>query len=43
MLSDPPSRVFFGTQGLQLIEPLYAARLKTWRDTQDISALAESN
>ena len=38
---EAPSRVFFGTQGIQLLEPLYAQRLQTWRDTQDISALAE--
>ncbi|HEY0247838.1 MAG TPA: SDR family NAD(P)-dependent oxidoreductase [Gryllotalpicola sp.] len=39
--AEPPARVFFGTQGIQLAEPIYAARLQTWRDTQDISALAE--
>lgn len=39
--AEPPSRVFFGTQGLQLIEPVYAARIKTWQNSQHISALAE--
>jgi NAD(P)-dependent dehydrogenase (short-subunit alcohol dehydrogenase family) len=39
--AEPPIRVFFGRQGIQLIEPLYAQRLQTWHDTQDIAALAE--
>jgi NAD(P)-dependent dehydrogenase (short-subunit alcohol dehydrogenase family) len=38
-----PLRVFFGTQGLQIAEPLYAARLQAWKDTADIAALAEGS
>lgn len=37
---DPPLRVFFGTQGYQLIQQVYADRLKTWADWQDLSAEA---
>lgn len=36
----PPLRVFFGTQGYQLIQQAYASRLKTWADWQDLSAEA---
>jgi NAD(P)-dependent dehydrogenase (short-subunit alcohol dehydrogenase family) len=39
--AEPPTRVFFGSQLIQLVEPLYAQRLKTWHDAQDIAALAE--
>jgi hypothetical protein len=37
---DPPLRVFFGTQGYQLIQKVYADRLKVWADWQDLSAEA---
>jgi NAD(P)-dependent dehydrogenase (short-subunit alcohol dehydrogenase family) len=39
--AEPPLRVLFGKQGLQIVEPLYASRLQTWRENQDISALAD--
>ncbi|KRC51932.1 short-chain dehydrogenase [Leifsonia sp. Root227] len=39
--AEPPLRVFFGRQGLQIVQPLYAQRIRTWQNNQDISMLAE--
>lgn len=39
--AESPLRSFFGTQGLQLIQPLYAQHIKAWHDSQDIPALTE--
>ncbi|GAA0310645.1 SDR family NAD(P)-dependent oxidoreductase [Kineococcus aurantiacus] len=39
---DAPLRVFFGTFGLQTVEPLYAQRLATWKSAAAISAKAET-
>jgi hypothetical protein len=33
--AESPLRIFFGTQGLQLIQPLYAQRIKAWHDSQE--------
>ncbi|MFF7476876.1 SDR family NAD(P)-dependent oxidoreductase [Streptomyces sp. NPDC008092] len=38
---QPPLRVFFGAAALGAIEGTYQSRLQTWREGQDISALAE--
>ncbi|MEU3606441.1 SDR family NAD(P)-dependent oxidoreductase [Streptomyces sp. NPDC035033] len=38
---DPPLRVFFGTQGNEMLPALYADRLKTWADWQDLSVRAQ--
>ncbi|MER6121937.1 SDR family NAD(P)-dependent oxidoreductase [Streptomyces sp. NPDC001795] len=38
---NPPLRVFFGTEPLEIVEPLYAQRLKTWADWQHISRIAQ--
>ncbi|MFI6596501.1 SDR family NAD(P)-dependent oxidoreductase [Nonomuraea sp. NPDC050536] len=37
---DPPLRVFFGTQGNQIVQQVYADRLKTWADWQDLAVEA---
>ncbi|WP_030144388.1 SDR family NAD(P)-dependent oxidoreductase [Glycomyces sp. NRRL B-16210] len=37
---EPPLRVFFGVQGLPMVEPVYTERLKTWRDWQGLSTAA---
>jgi NAD(P)-dependent dehydrogenase (short-subunit alcohol dehydrogenase family) len=37
---NPPLRVFFGIQGYQIIRQVYADRLKTWADWQDLSVEA---
>lgn len=34
---NPPLRVFFGPQGYQIIQKVYADRLETWADWQDLS------
>jgi NAD(P)-dependent dehydrogenase (short-subunit alcohol dehydrogenase family) len=39
----PPLRVFFGTEGLELLPSVYAERLKTWQDWAYVSALAQGN
>ncbi|MEU3780459.1 SDR family oxidoreductase [Streptomyces sp900129855] len=39
----PPLRVFFGTDGLDMIPHVYAERLKTWQDWADVSALSQGN
>ncbi|MGH4033505.1 SDR family NAD(P)-dependent oxidoreductase [Actinomycetota bacterium Odt1-20B] len=38
---NPPLRVFFGTQGNELLPQIYADRLKTWADWEDVSAQAQ--
>ncbi|WP_116952004.1 SDR family NAD(P)-dependent oxidoreductase [Jiangella endophytica] len=37
---NPPLRVFFGPQGYQIIQKVYADRLKTWADWQELSVEA---
>jgi NAD(P)-dependent dehydrogenase (short-subunit alcohol dehydrogenase family) len=37
---NPPARVFFGAQGYELIQQVYADRLKTWGDWQELALLA---
>ncbi|MGC0340968.1 SDR family oxidoreductase [Streptomyces sp. SLBN-8D4] len=39
----PPLRVFFGTDGLDMIPHVYAERLKTWQDWAHVSTLAQGN
>ncbi|MFI7504748.1 hypothetical protein ACIBVL_41020 [Streptomyces sp. NPDC049687] len=39
----PPLRVFFGTEGLDMIPHVYAERLKTWQDWAHVSTLAQGN
>ena len=38
--TDPPLRVFFGTQGFPMVQQVYADRLKTWEDWQGLAAEA---
>ncbi|MCX5199193.1 SDR family oxidoreductase [Streptomyces sp. NBC_00249] len=38
---NPPLRVFFGTQGNELIPQAYADRLKAWADWQDVAVEAQ--
>ncbi|MFF1837769.1 SDR family NAD(P)-dependent oxidoreductase [Streptomyces sp. NPDC058231] len=38
---NPPLRVLFGTEPIEVIEPLYAERLKTWADWQHVSRTAQ--
>ncbi|MGW0828013.1 SDR family oxidoreductase [Streptomyces sp. NPDC002845] len=38
---NPPLRVFFGTQGNQMLPQVYADRLKTWADWADLSVRAQ--
>ncbi|WP_369254343.1 SDR family oxidoreductase [Streptomyces sp. R35] len=38
---NPPLRVFFGTEPIEVVEPLYAQRLKTWNDWQHVSRIAQ--
>ncbi|WP_433519639.1 SDR family NAD(P)-dependent oxidoreductase [Nonomuraea sp. CA-143628] len=37
---NPPLRAFFGTQGNQMVQQVYADRLKTWADWQDLAVEA---
>jgi NAD(P)-dependent dehydrogenase (short-subunit alcohol dehydrogenase family) len=37
---NPPLRVLFGIQGYEIVRQVYADRLKTWADWQDLSAEA---
>ncbi|MET7985156.1 MULTISPECIES: SDR family NAD(P)-dependent oxidoreductase [unclassified Streptomyces] len=37
---NPPLRVFFGSVPLQVVQPLYAERLKTWEQWAGVSAQA---
>ncbi|MFI2635414.1 SDR family oxidoreductase [Streptomyces collinus] len=39
----PPLRVFFGTDGLDMIPHVYAERLKTWQDWAHVSTLPQGN
>ncbi|WP_202970959.1 hypothetical protein [Saccharothrix sp. ALI-22-I] len=39
---NPPLRVFFGTFPLQVIQHVYAERLKTWEEWADVSAETEA-
>jgi NAD(P)-dependent dehydrogenase (short-subunit alcohol dehydrogenase family) len=39
---NPPLRVFFGTEPMEIIEPLYAQRLQTWADWEHVSRTAQS-
>ncbi|MFC8435144.1 SDR family NAD(P)-dependent oxidoreductase [Streptomyces sp. NPDC057253] len=38
---NPPLRVFFGTAGNQFLPHIYADRLKTWSDWEDLSVRAQ--
>ncbi|MHB9863413.1 SDR family oxidoreductase [Streptomyces sp. YIM S03343] len=38
---NPPLRVFFGTEPIEIVEPLYAQRLKTWDDWRHVSRSAQ--
>ncbi|MCP3760284.1 SDR family NAD(P)-dependent oxidoreductase [Streptomyces sp. TBY4] len=38
---NPPLRVFFGTQGNELLPAAYADRLKVWSDWQDVAVEAQ--
>ncbi|MEU7458956.1 SDR family NAD(P)-dependent oxidoreductase [Streptosporangium roseum] len=40
---NPPLRVFFGTQGNQIVPLVYADRLKTWTDWHDLAAEAHGH
>ena len=40
---NPPLRVFFGTQGNQMLQQVYADRLKTWADWQDLAVEAHGH
>jgi hypothetical protein len=35
--------VFFGTQGYQMLRQVYAERLKTWADWQDLAVEAHGH
>jgi len=37
---NPPLRVFFGAEGYLIVQQVYANRLKTWADWQDLSVQA---
>ncbi|MFE1318191.1 SDR family NAD(P)-dependent oxidoreductase [Kitasatospora phosalacinea] len=38
---NPPLRVFFGTQGNEMLPAVYAERLKVWAQWQDLAARAQ--
>ncbi|MGW1786240.1 SDR family NAD(P)-dependent oxidoreductase [Streptomyces sp. NPDC002143] len=38
---NPPLRVFFGTQGNEMLPQVYADRLKTWADWSDLAVRAQ--
>ncbi|WP_331743838.1 SDR family oxidoreductase (plasmid) [Streptomyces sp. NBC_01136] len=38
---NPPLRVLFGTEPIEIIKPLYAERLKTWDDWEHVSRIAQ--
>jgi NAD(P)-dependent dehydrogenase (short-subunit alcohol dehydrogenase family) len=40
---NPPLRVFFGTQGYPMLRQVYAERLKTWADWQDLAVEAHGH
>lgn len=39
---NPPLRVFFGTEPMEIVEPLYAQRLQAWADWEHVSRIAQS-
>ena len=39
-LPEPPLRVLFGEGSLEIVEQIYAARLKTWEENRDIALAA---
>jgi NAD(P)-dependent dehydrogenase (short-subunit alcohol dehydrogenase family) len=40
---NPPLRIFFGTQGLDIVQQVYADRLKTWADWRNLAAEAHGH
>ncbi|MEB8336957.1 SDR family NAD(P)-dependent oxidoreductase [Streptomyces endophyticus] len=38
---NPPLRVLFGTEPIEIIEPVYAQRLRTWADWEHVSRIAQ--
>ncbi|WP_405922626.1 SDR family oxidoreductase [Streptomyces sp. NBC_00035] len=38
---NPPLRVFFGTEPMEIVEPIYAQRLQTWADWEHVSRIAQ--
>ncbi|MER5527984.1 SDR family NAD(P)-dependent oxidoreductase [Streptomyces sp. NPDC002677] len=38
---NPPLRVFFGTEPMEIVEPVYAQRLQTWADWAHVSKVAQ--
>ncbi|MFD3587727.1 SDR family NAD(P)-dependent oxidoreductase [Streptomyces sp. NPDC058683] len=38
---NPPLRVLFGTEPIEIVSPLYAERLQTWADWQHVSRIAQ--
>ncbi|WP_327425970.1 MULTISPECIES: SDR family oxidoreductase [unclassified Streptomyces] len=38
---NPPLRVFFGTEPMEIVEPVYAQRLQTWADWEHVSRIAQ--
>ncbi|MFC9293887.1 SDR family NAD(P)-dependent oxidoreductase [Streptomyces sp. NPDC057011] len=40
---NPPLRVFFGTQGNDMLPQVYTDRLKTWADWQDLAVEAQGS
>ncbi|MER6949224.1 SDR family NAD(P)-dependent oxidoreductase [Nonomuraea sp. NPDC000554] len=40
---NPPLRIFFGTQGNPILQQVYADRLTTWADWQDLSVEAHGH
>ncbi|MEY9968905.1 NAD(P)-dependent dehydrogenase (short-subunit alcohol dehydrogenase family) [Streptacidiphilus sp. MAP12-16] len=38
---NPPLRVLFGTEPIEIIEPVYAQRLQTWADWEHVSRTAQ--
>jgi NAD(P)-dependent dehydrogenase (short-subunit alcohol dehydrogenase family) len=38
---NPPLRVLFGTEPIEIIDPLYAQRMQTWVDWEHVSRIAQ--
>jgi hypothetical protein len=38
---NPPLRVLFGIDPIEIIKPLYAQRLETWADWEHVSRIAQ--
>ncbi|WP_328535068.1 SDR family oxidoreductase [Streptomyces sp. NBC_00344] len=38
---NPPLRVLFGTEPIEIIDPVYAQRLQTWADWEHVSRIAQ--